>query len=115
MWLWEKVPCAPYDWLAVGSDTPSQLQAASHGLSLTPGSVNVPLNVAGTKTSGPERPVLVPLKAVIVGGTFPTVTLNVVWPTPPSLSVTFTVTVFTPLSAYVCEAKPSEPAELLLA
>src|ERR687887_1061167 len=60
VWLCEKAPCALYGWLAVGSDTPSQLQAASHGLSFTPGSVNVPLKVLGTKTSGPERPVLVP-------------------------------------------------------
>src|SRR5919202_1824220 len=76
MWLCEKAPCALYDWLAIASNTPSQLQVASHGLSFTPGSVNVPLNVAGTKTSGPARPVLVPLKAVIVGGTFPTVTFD---------------------------------------
>src|ERR687885_970477 len=99
MWLCEKAPGAVYDWLAVGSDTPSQLQVAVHGLSTRPGSVNVPLKVVGTKTSGPERPVLVPLKAVIVGGTFATVTLKVAWPEPPSLSVTFTVTVLTPLSA----------------
>src|SRR5919199_493321 len=99
MWLCEKAPWVLYDWLAVGSETPSQLQAASHGLSFTPGSLNVPLKVVGTNTSGPERPVLVPLKAVIVGGTFPTVTLKVARPEPPSLSVTFTVTVLTPLSA----------------
>src|SRR5919197_5529712 len=98
-WFWVKVcvsvPLAPYVWCALGSATPSQLQSADHGLSITPGSLNVPLKVTGAvKTSGPERPVVVPVNAVIVGGTFETATLNVACPEPPSLSVTFTVTVY---------------------
>src|SRR5947207_618642 len=98
-WLWVKVwvsvPFAGYVWCAVASATPSQLQSADHGLSMRPGSLNVPLKVTGAvKTSGPERPVVVPVKLVIVGGTFETATLNVAWPEPPSLSVTFTVTVY---------------------
>src|SRR5919197_1323535 len=61
----------------------------------TTGSLNVPLKTTGAvKTSGPARPVVVPVKAEIVGGTFETVTLKVAWPEPPSLSVTFTVTVY---------------------
>src|SRR5205085_2094529 len=68
--VWEKLPWAGYDWVAVGSATPSQLHVAAHGLSFVPGSLNVPLKVDGTKTSGPKRPVLVPEKAVITGGRF---------------------------------------------
>ena len=52
---------------------PSQLQATAHELSLIPGSLNVPVNVAGTNTSGPESDV-VPLKglnrAFVVQGLF---------------------------------------------
>src|SRR2546423_553422 len=81
-------------WCADGSAVPSQLQSDDHELSIRPGSLNVPLKVTGAvKTSGPERPVVVPVKLVIVGATFETVTLNVAWPEPTSLSVTFAVTV----------------------
>src|SRR5919197_4735236 len=72
------VPFAPKLCVALGSAVPSQLQVATHGLSTTPGSLNVPLKVTGSlKTSGPKRPVVVAVKLVIVGATFETVTLNV--------------------------------------
>src|SRR2546423_5493091 len=92
--LWVSVPFAGYVWCAVGSAVPSQLQSPDHGLSTLPGSLNVPLKVTGAvKTSGPERPVVVPVKAVMVGATFATVAVKVFVPEPPSLSVTLTVTV----------------------
>src|SRR5919197_5069729 len=50
------VPFAPMFCVAVPSAVPSQLQVATHGLSTTPGSLNVPLNVTGLlKTSGPKK------------------------------------------------------------
>src|ERR671924_2236809 len=89
--VWEKAPCALYVCVAVPSATPSQLQVAIHGLSSVPGSLNEPLNVVGTKTSGPKSPVLVPEKLVMTGGRVPTVILKGFWPEPPSFSVTLPV------------------------
>src|SRR6185312_5908154 len=81
---WLVVPVAGYVCVAPASAVPSQLHVAVHGLSTLPGSVNVPLKVAGENARGPLNDV-VPLKAVMAGATFETVTLNVAWPEPPSL------------------------------
>src|ERR1051326_8984931 len=93
-------------WLKVAWALPSpQFTSTAHGES-APGSEKEPRS----------RVFDVPSSAfwltggVTEGGTFDTVTLNVVCPESPSLSVTFTVTVKEPLSANVWDWEPSEPA-----
>src|SRR5437763_1575530 len=94
-YVWASEPSEP--WLEVSKfeECPSpQSTTTCHGASFAPGSEKEPRLKLWLEPSSE----LWPAAAVTDGGRFATVALKLADPEPPSLSVTFTVTVYEPLS-----------------